>query len=321
MGYDWGMPIVRIWGGSFKTDKRSIWKRMKNWYAWEQIANIKPISAFNMMDSDMENYIIYLEKIGPFILRGYADSIFRLAEYCRRNNINTISPVAVTTTSEMLTVPRREIIKEQFKCPVFDQYACAEVLGVATECEEHVGLHIASEHCIVEIVDDEGKPLPPGEKGHIILTDLDNFAMPFIRYKVGDIGRLISTPCKCGRNLPLMDFVTGRATDMIFPPNGNALEEGFFTHIMEDLGWYADLNIKNFQIVQVSENILHWTFVSGRMPETDEKNKMISLANQYLGDMEHMFFQVDSIPKTSSGKHRYIRSEVGEFSARSKTIK
>ncbi|MFQ5787623.1 MAG: phenylacetate--CoA ligase family protein, partial [Thermodesulfobacteriota bacterium] len=197
-GYEWG-DRVSIFFRPFSLNDGQPWTnryldKLKKYI----IPNVKYYDGSCLKDSDLACVIEDLIKNNTRILRGYPSSLTRLAEYCRDNGV-IIRPKFVTTTGETLFGRQRKILEEQFQCKVFDQYGCTEIIGVSFECGCEQGLHIASEHCIVEVVDKDGNILPPGHKGMLLLTDLDNYRMPFIRYMVGDEGSLKDEICRCGR--------------------------------------------------------------------------------------------------------------------------
>ncbi|MGC4047007.1 MAG: hypothetical protein QM758_24695 [Armatimonas sp.] len=105
---------------------------------------------------------------------------------------------------------------------------------IAAECDQHNGLHITSDNIYVEIVRPDGTPCAPGEPGQIVLTDLHNYGMPFLRYKVGDTGSFKEGLCSCGRGLPLLNVVDGRVLDVIRTPSGKIVSGAFFPHFLKD---------------------------------------------------------------------------------------
>ncbi|GAH62041.1 unnamed protein product, partial [marine sediment metagenome] len=139
----------------------------------------KSHSAFEMSPAKMKHLVNQCRKSKPKYLRGYPSALYIFAKYIMGEEIHDIRPRAVITTAEKLYEYQREAIGQAFDCNVFEYYGCGEVLSVAYECPEHHGLHIATEKVVIETVRD-GKNVPTGEKGVILLTDLDNYVMPFI---------------------------------------------------------------------------------------------------------------------------------------------
>ena len=137
----------------------------------------------------------------------------------------------VATTGDMLYPHYRKIIEKQFNCKIFDGYG-GESTAVSFECEEHNGYHICDEDVIVEFFK-EDEHVVPGETGRIVFTNLNNYAMPFIRYDIEDIGTYTDESCPCGRGLSLMKSVEGRDSDIIMTPDGDIIVVQFFLFLFE----------------------------------------------------------------------------------------
>jgi phenylacetate-CoA ligase len=184
-------------------------------------------------------------------------------------------------------------------------------MGVSNECAEHRGLHISTEHCIVEVVDDAGKPAAPYQAGNLAITDLDNYTMPFIRYVNGDIAHLKTEICPCKRTLPLMSYVEGRACDMITGTNGFTAHALFFVTLLQRQAWYERYAITKFEIVQKTKTMVECRFVANHKPETGAQQEFIEVCRQFFGkDMDILVYFVDEILPGKSGKHRYVRAEL-----------
>ena len=156
----------------------------------------------------------------PTVIFGHAHSIYMLAQFVRDRGIRGIRPRGIISTSMMLLANERRVIEEVFGCQVSNRYGCEEVGLIAAECELHNGLHVNSEHVIVECVDEDGQPVGPGKQGEVVVTDLMNFGMPLVRYRVGDVARWADTPCGCGRGLEVIRDVIGRTADFLLHSDG-----------------------------------------------------------------------------------------------------
>jgi len=221
-----GDLIFSVWGELVVAKERARFLRaLKLWGVTRQFG----LDAFNMNPQTMTAFMALMHKNRPSVLRGYTSALVELARFVRDQNLEPPVLKALTTTAEQVLPEQRRLLEDVFRAPLLDQYGCGEVMGVAYECRERSGLHIAEEHCIVEVVDDDGNPLAPGEPGKLALTNLDNEATPFIRYVNGDEAALMEEHCPCGRELPLMTRVTGRTSDVIFGINGNRAHGEYFT--------------------------------------------------------------------------------------------
>lgn len=305
-GGDRGELLFTVWAqlivASRWADLMRRWKRRYITREWI-------LDAFAMTPESMRKFVEAMRRHRPKMLRGYTSALAELARFVSQEGLQTPALRAITTTAEPILPEQREILERAFRAPLYDQYGCAEVNGVAFECERRDGLHIACEHAIVEVVDQNGQPVPPGQNGRLLLTHLDNEAMPFIRYETGDLGALRSGMCPCGRPLPLMEPVHGRTLDMIYGLNGQSVYGAFFIHLQNELGWTQDLPIHEFQVVQKAADRLEYRLVSGRPPTAEELKLFIQRTQDYLGPMQIDYRQVERVDRTRSGKLRYTICE------------
>jgi phenylacetate-CoA ligase len=226
------------------------------------------------------------------------------------NDLKVHSPKGIVTSAETLYPHQRETIESVFGCRIFNRYGCREAGNIAQECEEHNGLHIFSEHVVVEVVDEKGDPAPPGEPGEIVVTKLDNYVFPFIRYRIGDIGVLSERRCPCGRNLPMLESVEGRVFDIIVGTNGNHLSGTFWTILLRE---YVS-GISKFQVIQEEYGKILLKLEAGSGFSEKEKEKLISKIRERCGeDMNVEIETVEEIEQTESGKHRFVISKVSPY--------
>jgi phenylacetate-CoA ligase len=200
------------------------------------------------------------------------------------------------------------MIEEAFRCPVFDRYGCREFGNIAHECGQHNGYHINVERFVIEILNDHGKPVEPGESGEIIVTDLDNYGFPFIRYRTGDMAVASARICSCGRGLPLLKSIEGRVFDVVKAPNGNRIAGTFWTLALRSVP-----GVKHFQIEQISIDQLIVRIVKDYDYSIKSETAIIDLIRDKCGNnIEIEMIYTDNIPVTLSGKRRFIISHVGE---------
>ena len=242
------------------------------------------------------------QKTKPTLLYGHAHSLYLLADSLRSMNIELPSPKGILSTSMMLIPSERRVIEEVFDVPVTDRYGCEEVSLIASECERHDGLHLNIEHLVIEFLDDSNLPVEAGQPGRIVVTDLMNKAMPFIRYQVEDVGVPTNRTCSCGRGLPLMEQVTGRVADFLIKPDGSrvagiSLIENTLTHFD---------GINQLQIVQEQIKGLCLNLVPGSDYSTDtEKALHDYFAKLWGADADIRIFLTDAILPEKSGKYRF----------------
>jgi len=164
----------------------------------------------------IENIINRLVDLKPEAIDSYPSFLLLLARELEKIG-NVIQPRLVFVGGELLDVRSRRLISSSFEAELFDTYGCTEAGFVAWECSEHVGYHTNVDLVVAEFVKD-GEHVAAGESGEVILTPLWNYAMPLIRYKIGDIGTPSGESCPCGRGLPLMKVLEGRFEDFIILP-------------------------------------------------------------------------------------------------------
>lgn len=233
-GYGWaGIKIgdrqARFWGvpqTSFFADTRA---RLIDF-----VCNRYRVSAFGYDDDNWLRISRALHRFKPDYFYGYVSIIRDFARFVGQpGNGFKIGLQSIVTTAEVLESIDRHYISDRFGCRVFNEYGCGEVGTIAHECEEG-SLHVTAENLIVEIVDKSGNPLAPGNPGEIVVTDLHNTAMPLIRYRLSDYGMISLSDCACGRGLPVLEKVYGRAYDTLVNFQGKLFHGEFFLYIMED---------------------------------------------------------------------------------------
>jgi phenylacetate-CoA ligase len=252
-----------------------------------------------------------IEAINPEFIRGYPSAIYLLARFLEKEGANKLRLKSIMTIAEKVEDYQRDLFRKVFRCEVYSLYSAREANNIASECSSHHGYHITAENILVEIVDNQGTPVPTGQGGRILVTDLFNRAMPFIRYDIGDIGALSDDACSCGRGLPILMKLEGRISDFIFPRSGKpipglSLNQHFFERLEGVIQW---------QIVQESyEKVLVELVLDRVYPKlhTDKlKSDIIGRYQPILGDDTVIGVEiVDQIPLTVNGKRRYVVSKV-----------
>lgn len=301
-------PKVVLWGAI-----RDIKKDLKHRIKYSPfLFNTTMLSSFKMNDDDMYSYIKIINKKKPTLIAGYPSSLNLFSNFILNEKIKIHQPKGIITGGETLYEAQRELIQQAFNCKVLNRYGGREVHHIANECQEQSGLHISADHVILEIVDENGNPCEPGELGEIVVTDLDNYVFPFIRYKTGDLG-ILEDPqkkCKCGRGLPLLKRVEGRTFDLIIGTNGNRIPGTFFTLTFR----YKVKGIVSFQILQDRIGEIKVKVVSNKDFTLNERDKLINYVQGEAGkDTVVIVEKVDSIDLTKTGKHRWVISNVSPF--------
>ena len=305
--YNWGDRTYKLWGAPVinESTKKSIGKKIEE-NIIKNVRNEIIIDAFKLNDSDLKQFTNQLLCDKNYYIRGYVNAINQFADYLKNKNI-LLKPKGVITTAEMLLPTIKKNIIESFSCDVFDNYGCGETLSLAYECKQHNGLHVNDEHVILEFVKDLTNPMS-SEKGEIVITNLDNFYMPFIRYANGDTGSKQISSCTCGLAHSKIASIQGRTSDLIKGLNGNMVHGEFFTHLLEETGFAQKYGIKDFEVVQETITILQWKIVANTRMGYEEIMLINNKVKEYLGNMENKFEYVNNIALTKSGKRRFTRT-------------
>ena len=254
MGYEWGDEIIEFWGEPVvEPFTLSLKKRISR-----AIHNKTFVSTFSVNEEVLFNFASRITKFPPKILRGYASSIYLLALKSLELGVK-IKLNAVSATAEKLFPFQRDKIRNAFGENIFDQYGCGETNSLAFECERHKGFHVASEHVVLETLDEKRQS---SSSGKVAITNLDDYAMPIIRYNNGDVARWASGKCSCGRHSPLLVEIEGRVSDFIEGLNGNKVHAEFFAHILGGLDIATKYSIKEFRVVQEKIDKLRIEFVT-----------------------------------------------------------
>ncbi len=216
VGWDFGKRSVMLWGARLDTGlSEKIFRRF-----FRIMVNEVMMDCSRVDDVDFDDCLRRLEAYHPHMIVAYSSIAGLFAEKALELGYTDIRPECVLLTAENETPAQRALIERAFGCRVFNRYGSREMSVIACECDRHRGRHVLADQMILEVVDDAGRPLPPGKKGWIVITDLFNYGMPFIRYRIGDIGALSDEPCNCGRGLPMLTELIGGASDAIHLPSG-----------------------------------------------------------------------------------------------------
>lgn len=262
-------------------------------------------SSFHLKDAHLPAYVAEVRRRGLRFLEGYPSTLFILAQYLLRTG-QALPMRATFTSSETLHDVQREAIEAAFQAPIFDFYGHAERTVFATECEVHEGKHLAEDFGYVEIVDAAGKPVPEGQPGYLVGTSLHNRAMPMIRYRTGDVSRILTAPCPCGRTHRRIENVTTKAEDIVVTPDGRMISPSILTHPFKPFD-----TLEASQIIQEAPDRIRVRLVpSAAFTEADQEQLRRGLAERLGPDVEIGFEVVAEIPRERSGKFRWVISEV-----------
>lgn len=302
-GFRPGDAHAFVWGSDVDSREHAgaaaAWRDFWRWHRlW--------INTFDLSWSNLAGVVARLRLLRPRFLFGYVSSLAMLARAIEALGETAVRPVAVETTAELLTPDHRRHFERVLGCEVFDRYGCREVGNIAHECGAHAGLHLLAESNLVEIFElGADRPAPPGELGRIVVTNLDNWAQPLLRYEIGDLGRLLPGACPCGRGLPRLQVEAGRLGDVLEGPSGRLLHSEFFTHL-----FYDHPGVWQFEVVQDGLENLRVRVVPG--PGYDDRVRR-TVTERILAHGDPGFRVtwevVAGIAPAPSGKYRFVRRE------------
>jgi phenylacetate-CoA ligase len=267
----------------------------------------KYLDTMDLNPQSMSNFANEWQEFTPDVLFGHAHSIFIFAKYLLENKIELANPKGIVATSMMLLDHERKVIEEAFGAKVTNRYGCEEVGLIACECEEHDGMHINTPHIVLECVDDNDNPVPFGTSGKLVVTDLNNFAMPLIRYRIEDVGILTDKQCSCGRKLPLLEKLEGRVADFLKKVDGGlvggvSLVERTLTNIP---------GIEQMQLIQKQLDKIIINRVKGLDFNQETDSELLKEMHIVFGDsVEININDITEMPQEASGKYRFSICEV-----------
>lgn len=278
----------------------------------QQILGIYTRNCVSVLE-DVSTQLSLAQNMKPQVLDGYSSSLLMLAKEAKKTGKN-LTPRIIFGNGEVMPKSSQEYVEEVFHAPYYDQYGCGEFNRTAWQCPEKMGYHMDEDSVIAQFVDEDGNEVSPGESGEIVYTSLFNYAMPFIRYKVGDLGIPSNETCKCGRTLPLMKAVEGRKDSLIFLPNGKSLSPRLFTITMSMYKLYE--KIEQFRIIQKKIDFIEILIkpTASMINPTSMINEIITHFNNTL-NLKECEVTIDvkivkDIPITKNGKLMSVVSEL-----------
>ncbi len=291
-----GDPQARFWGVPLSKTNRLKYRII------DLIANRIRLSAFDMGSLAMSLYYSRIQKFRPTYLYGYVSMIDAFSQYIKEEGLKLPdSVIAIITTSEVLSEKVRSRIQSNLSRRVFNEYGCGEVGSIAHECSSG-SMHIMADNLIVEVE----------ESGEIIVTDLHNYAMPLIRYRLNDFSEFSTKKCSCGCTFPILEKIYGRAYDLVKLPNGETMHPEIVMYVFEE---FKDKfrGLRQFQFVQhdvdtASINLV----VNNEFNKSVSENHFRDRLNEVLGTkLIFNFNYMDEIKRENSGKIRLVKCEVG----------
>ena len=299
---DIGDREIVVWGSPIELGAQDRVRALR-----DKLLRTRLVPAFELSPENLDRFVDAIRRFRPRMLFGYPSSLALIAEHAEAQGVamRALGVRVAFVTSERLYAHQRGAIERVFGCPVANGYGGRDAGFIAHACPEG-RLHITAEDIVVEILDASGRPVPTGEAGEIVVTHLATADFPFIRYRTGDIGALDAAPCPCGRGLPVLGKLEGRATDFVVAADGTVMHGLALIYVLRDME-----AIDQFKIVQES---LQRTRVLVKAAQPLPPAQVEAIQAQFrrrLGaGVEIAVEQVDDMPRERSGKFRYVVSHV-----------
>jgi len=299
-----GDKEIKLWGSERDILKGSIDYKAK---FKNMLLNRILLNSFKMSEEDMMQYVDIINMNKPILIEAYVQSIYEFSKFITENKLNIHSPKGVIASAGTLYPDQKKLIEEVFNTKVYNRYGSREVGDMACSCEKDEGLHLNVFDHYIAILNNNLEPCKSEEIGQIYVTTLNNYVMPLIRYKIGDMAvPADDEQCSCGRGLPLIKQVVGREGSMI------KTEKGVFDSTALTTSFYYFESIKKYQVVQKQMEyiVINIVLTDDKLWKT-EKIFIESKLKNILGNSVTFDFQiVKEIEPSKSGKYLYFISKV-----------
>ena len=257
----------------------------------------------------IQEQVDWLQQVQPDYLLTPPANLYAVVRRCEETGVTIPSLRQIATLGEVLEPDVRAACERVWGLPVVDAYSAQEMGIIALQCPEHPHYHVQSESVLVEVLDEGGKPCAPGEIGRVVITDLHNFASPLIRYEIGDYAEA-GGPCSCGRGLPVIKRILGRARNMLTLPSGGNLWPDFTTVFVYGLK-KALPSLRQAQLVQRTPEEIEVRLVVARPVTPKEEERAGKALGKALSDeFAYRFVYMDEIPLADSAKFEPVKCEL-----------
>jgi phenylacetate-CoA ligase len=301
-GVDIGDPEIVVWGSPIELGSQD---RIRAWR--DQLLRTELLPAFEMSDARLDGFVAAIRRRRPKMLFGYPSALSHIAAHAekRGQRMDDLGIQVAFVTSERLYDEQRAAIHRVFGCAVANGYGGRDAGFIAHQCPQG-GMHLTAEDIVVEIVGSDGRVLPAGQAGEIVVTHLATKHFPFIRYRTGDVATLSTGCCPCGRGLPMLEEIQGRTTDFVVAADGTVMHGLALVYILRDLP-----AVKQFKIVQESLQQTRILVVTEDPCGPEFVAGIVGKVRARLGQaIEVIVERVAEIPPEKSGKYRYVISRV-----------
>lgn len=285
---------VDFWGSPIELDNQS---RLRIWKD-QWLLNTVLLSAFDLNEQRLHDYALFLAKFKPRLIYGYPTVTYRVAQYIHDTELDLggYGPAVISCTAEMLFDHQRQLMQAVFNCPVVNEYGSRDGGLIAHECP-HGTMHIAAEHVVVEVDQPDAQGV-----GDLLITNLDAYGMPLLRYRIGDRGKLSDTRCDCGLPLPIMDAIAGRSNDFVKGQGGRLIHSLAPVYVLREL-----TQIRQFKMIQKPDLSLEIQLVLREPLAAADYRAINEKMNKVFGfGITIDFKEIAVIAPEKSGKYRWV---------------
>lgn len=300
-GVSVGDPELAIWGSPVELTRQDWVRKVRDVFLATRL-----LSAFELNEPTMSHYLDILERGRYRQLFGYPSALYLVCLHARKHRRDLRLGLKVAfVTGEVLFPYQRELIADVLNCPVANGYGGRDSALIAHECP-HGGMHVLSDSVVLELLDPGGHPVPQGEPGEIVITDLYSHEAPFIRYATGDIAVMSTKACPCGRPLPLLERIDGRSNDSIVAPDGRLINSLALIYSVREIE-----GIERFRVRQQALDHFHVQIVrNSNYPGNAEKRIAKAWTQLVRTPVTITFEYVPELTAEPSGKFRHVISDV-----------
>ncbi|MDP2005219.1 MAG: AMP-binding protein [Rubrivivax sp.] len=301
-GVDIGDPEMVVWGSPIELGAQDRVRQVR-----DRLFRTELLPAFAMNEVKLDAMVAAIRGRRPKMLFGYPSALSHIARHAQAHGVvmDDLGIQVAFVTSERLYDEQRALISQVFGCPVANGYGGRDAGFIAHECPQG-GMHITAEDIVLELIDREGRPVPDGEAGEIVVTHLATSEFPFIRYRTGDVAVRDTRLCACGRGLPMLREIQGRTTDFVVAADGTVMHGLALVYILRDLP-----GLQSFKVVQHSLLRVEVQLVPGPGFDPGCEAAIVEGFRRRLGAPVEVDVRcVDAIAPEKSGKFRYIVSHV-----------
>lgn len=290
-GWRPGQKILYLWGASRDLSPGGVFGGRDGAFFGSE----KTVPAAELSDSRLREWADLIRTWRPALIYGYASAMTELARFVIDHRIDLPQCLlGVYSTAEVLNDWQRELMQQAFGCKVYNQYGCREVPNIAWECR------LGNMHVFTDMVYLESVSM--GDEDRLLVSSLTNRLMPFIRYNIGDSGRVLDGECGCGLPFPLMEMGVCRQNDLIRTRDGKRFHPAYFNRLL-----YGLRQIRQYQWVQTEADRIVLNLVAAeRLSAENLAAIKASIRDEVDGQMRLTVSYLDEIPRTVAGKHRFV---------------